>query len=240
MVDVARLAGVSQQTVSRVVNGHTNVAPEIRERVERAIAQLRYRRNSAARSLATSRSMNLGVLSYALSVHGPALALFGIADEARRNGYATSLVSIAEVDRASIKAGSGLARRRRRRRHHRARPDDRGRRGAAASGRGCAGRPLRAGLARGPLDGVHRRDARCPAWPRVTCSTSATRRCISSAGRWGGWRPRRVGAAGRPNSPSPAGSTPPNGVHGLVGGVRLPRRCGIAARPIDDGGPGDQ
>ena len=105
MVDVARLAGVSQQTVSRVVNGHTNVAPEIRERVEAAIAQLRYRRNSAARSLATSRSMNLGVLSYALSVHGPALALFGIADEARRSGYTTSLVSIADVDRASIQAG---------------------------------------------------------------------------------------------------------------------------------------
>jgi DNA-binding LacI/PurR family transcriptional regulator len=105
MVDVARLAGVSQQTVSRVVNGHTNVAPEIRERVEKAITQLRYRRNSAARSLATSRSMNLGVLSYALSVHGPALALFGIADEARRSGYATSLVSIADVDRASIQAG---------------------------------------------------------------------------------------------------------------------------------------
>ncbi|GAA0433717.1 MULTISPECIES: LacI family DNA-binding transcriptional regulator [Leifsonia] len=105
MVDVARLAGVSQQTVSRVVNGHTNVAPEIRERVDQAIAQLRYRRNSAARSLATSRSMNLGVLSYALSVHGPALALFGIAEEARRNGYSTSLVSIADVDRASIRAG---------------------------------------------------------------------------------------------------------------------------------------
>jgi DNA-binding LacI/PurR family transcriptional regulator len=105
MVDVARLAGVSQQTVSRVVNGHTNVSPEIRDRVEKAISQLRYRRNSAARSLATSRSMNLGVLSYALSVHGPALALFGIAEEARRSGYATSLVSIADVDRASIKAG---------------------------------------------------------------------------------------------------------------------------------------
>lgn len=105
MIDVARLAGVSQQTVSRVVNGHSNVAPEIRERVEGAIAQLRYRRNSAARSLATSRSMNLGVLSYALSVHGPALALFGIAEEARRNGYSTSLVSIADVDRDSIKAG---------------------------------------------------------------------------------------------------------------------------------------
>ncbi|NUU07858.1 LacI family DNA-binding transcriptional regulator [Leifsonia sp. C5G2] len=105
MVDVARLAGVSQQTVSRVVNGHSNVSPEIRDRVEAAMAQLRYRRNSAARALATSRSMNLGVLSYALSVHGPALALFGISEEARRNGYSTSLVSIAEVDQASIRAG---------------------------------------------------------------------------------------------------------------------------------------
>lgn len=104
MVDVARLAGVSQQTVSRVVNGHSNVAPEIRDRVEAAMSQLRYRRNPAARALATSRSMNLGVLSYALPVHGPALALFGIAEEARRNGYSTSLVSVVDVDQASIRA----------------------------------------------------------------------------------------------------------------------------------------
>ena len=40
MVDVARLAGVSQQTVSRVVNGHSNVSPDIRDRVEAAMAQL--------------------------------------------------------------------------------------------------------------------------------------------------------------------------------------------------------
>lgn len=104
MIDVARLADVSQQTVSRVVNGHSNVSPEIRERVELAIGQLRYRRNAAARALATNRSMNLGVVSFALSVHGPAWALFGIAEEARRNGYATSLVSIADVDRATIRA----------------------------------------------------------------------------------------------------------------------------------------
>jgi DNA-binding LacI/PurR family transcriptional regulator len=104
MADVARLAGVSQQTVSRVVNGHSNVSPEILERVEVAIDQLRYRRHPAARALATNRSMNLGVVAFALSVHGPAWALFGIAEEARRNGYATSLVSIADVDRASIHA----------------------------------------------------------------------------------------------------------------------------------------
>jgi len=104
MIDVAKLAGVSQQTVSRVVNGHSNVGPEVRERVERAITQLRYNRNSAARALATNRSMNLGVVSYSLPVHGSALVLFGIAEEARRNGYATSLVNIPKVDSAGIRA----------------------------------------------------------------------------------------------------------------------------------------
>jgi DNA-binding LacI/PurR family transcriptional regulator len=104
MIDVARLAGVSQQTVSRVVNGHSNVGPDVRERVERAISQLRYNRNSAARALATNRSMNLGVLSYSLPVHGSTMVLFGVAEEARRNGYATSLVSISDVDPGSIRA----------------------------------------------------------------------------------------------------------------------------------------
>jgi DNA-binding LacI/PurR family transcriptional regulator len=104
MIDVARLAGVSQQTVSRVVNGHSNVGPEVRDRVERAIVQLRYNRNAAARALATNRSMNLGVLSYALPVHGSTMVLFGVAEEARRNGYATSLVSISDVDPGSIRA----------------------------------------------------------------------------------------------------------------------------------------
>jgi len=104
MIDVARLAGVSQQTVSRVVNDHSNVGPEVRERVELAITQLRYNRNSAARALATNRSMNLGVLSYSLPVHGSTMVLFGVAEEARRNGYATSLVSISDVDPGSIRA----------------------------------------------------------------------------------------------------------------------------------------
>lgn len=53
MRDVARLAGVSHQTVSRVINGHPNVAPQTRERVEQAIAELGYRPNLAARALRT-------------------------------------------------------------------------------------------------------------------------------------------------------------------------------------------
>lgn len=104
MIDVARLAGVSQQTVSRVVNGSTNVAPEIRERVELAIRQLRYRRNPAARALANGQTMNLGIVSFGLTQYGPSVALSGIADEARSAGYATNLVTLGDVDRTAMKA----------------------------------------------------------------------------------------------------------------------------------------
>lgn len=104
MVDVARLAGVSQQTVSRVVAGATNVAPDIRERVEKAIAQLRYRRNPAASALASSRTMTIGVVSFELSVLGPSVALYGISEEARKHGYATRLVTLGSLDRETIRA----------------------------------------------------------------------------------------------------------------------------------------
>jgi DNA-binding LacI/PurR family transcriptional regulator len=104
MIDVARLADVSQQTVSRVVNGAPNVSPEIRERVETAIAQLRYRRNPAASALASNRTMTIGVVSFQLSVLGPSVALYGISEEARKHGYATRLVTLASLDRDTIRA----------------------------------------------------------------------------------------------------------------------------------------
>jgi DNA-binding LacI/PurR family transcriptional regulator len=53
--DVGRLAGVSHQTVSRVLNGHSNVASVTREKVLRAAAELGYRANTAARALATRK-----------------------------------------------------------------------------------------------------------------------------------------------------------------------------------------
>ena len=62
MADVARLAGVSHQTVSRVINGQPNIRPATRERVEDAIQQLGYRPNSAARALVTRRSATIGVI----------------------------------------------------------------------------------------------------------------------------------------------------------------------------------
>ena len=72
MADVARLAGVSHQTVSRVVNDHPNVAPQTRDLVLAAISQLAYRPNAAARTLVTRRTHTLGVISCDTDLFGPA------------------------------------------------------------------------------------------------------------------------------------------------------------------------
>jgi LacI family transcriptional regulator len=69
--DVARLAGVSYQTVSRVVNNNPNVADDTRERVSKAIQELDYRPNRAARSLITRRSQTLHLISFNISYFRP-------------------------------------------------------------------------------------------------------------------------------------------------------------------------
>lgn len=90
MIDVARLAGVSHQTVSRVLNASPAVGPELTRRVQEAIRHLGYKRNPAARALASRRSINLGVITFGISLYGPSLTLFGIAEAARQVGYTTS------------------------------------------------------------------------------------------------------------------------------------------------------
>src|SRR6266699_3358550 len=60
--DVARMAGVSAMTVSRVVNGSASVRPETRRRVERAVIELDFVPNGVARGLMSSRSGTLGVI----------------------------------------------------------------------------------------------------------------------------------------------------------------------------------
>ena len=82
MADVAKLAGVSHQTVSRVINDSPHVRPDTRERVLAAMRQLDYRPNSVARALVTGRSRTLGVVSFDTTLYGPASTLFG--DRARR------------------------------------------------------------------------------------------------------------------------------------------------------------
>ena len=60
--DVARLAGVSIKTVSRVVNREANVRESTRKRVDEAVAELHYSPNQSARSLASRRSFLIGLL----------------------------------------------------------------------------------------------------------------------------------------------------------------------------------
>ena len=97
MADVAAVAGVSHQTVSRVLNGMPGVRPETKERVEAAIAELGYRRNLAARMLASSRSQSVGVVTFGTSQFGPAHVLLGLEEAARDTTYRLELANIASV-----------------------------------------------------------------------------------------------------------------------------------------------
>src|SRR5947209_10442942 len=93
MSDVARLAGVSHMTVSRVINEPWRVRSVTRERVQEAIRSLGYRPNPAARSLVTRRSRTIGVVAVNTTLFGPASTLHGIELAAREAGYYVSVAS---------------------------------------------------------------------------------------------------------------------------------------------------
>jgi LacI family transcriptional regulator len=84
---VAARAGVSIKTVSRVLNNEQNVAESTRERVKKAVAELNYRPNLSARSLAGSRSYLLGLLFDNPSPDYVTNLLFGAIEESRKSGY---------------------------------------------------------------------------------------------------------------------------------------------------------
>lgn len=92
--DVAELAGVSSQTVSRVVNNRTNVDAITRERVLSAMRVLGYWTNGAARALATGQSRSFGVISFDLSAHGNARTIEAIAAAAEEADYSVTIVGI--------------------------------------------------------------------------------------------------------------------------------------------------
>jgi DNA-binding LacI/PurR family transcriptional regulator len=104
MTDVARLAGVSHQTVSRVLNDHPNVKEQTRLRVRAAIAELNYRPNRAARALVTGRSQLIGVVARNSMLYGPASMLTEFEQAAADAGFAVSVGSVRELDRDSISA----------------------------------------------------------------------------------------------------------------------------------------
>jgi DNA-binding LacI/PurR family transcriptional regulator len=102
MSDVGRLAGVSHQTVSRVINGSPHVRPETRQRVIAAMRELDYRPNPMARALVTGRSNTLGVVSFDTTLYGPASTLFGIERAAHEAGYFIIVASLKALNRASV------------------------------------------------------------------------------------------------------------------------------------------
>lgn len=102
MTDVARLAGVSHQTVSRVLNDSDRVRPATRERVEEAIRELGYRRNLTARTLVTRRSRVIGVIVAESGYHGPNMTSAAIQTAARERGYATLVAAIRDTSHDEV------------------------------------------------------------------------------------------------------------------------------------------
>ena len=102
MDDVARLAGVSKQTVSRVLNDNPAVRPETREAVLEAMRTLGYRPSRSARSLASGRTRMLGVISFDAARYGPASTLTAINTAAQDAGYLVSSIALDTADRDTV------------------------------------------------------------------------------------------------------------------------------------------
>ena len=102
MQDVARLAGVSGQTVSRVANGRHNVDAATRERVTAAMRELGYRPNRAARALRSGRSQSIGVIAFEMSSLGTTGTLAAIAAAAIDRGYAVNLLPVLDATQDAV------------------------------------------------------------------------------------------------------------------------------------------
>lgn len=96
--DVARLAGVSPQTVSRVSRGSSKVRPDTRAKVENAMRQLGYVPNRAARALRSGSYHTIGVLTQQVERTGEARTLSGVLSAARERGFAVTVTQVAHPE----------------------------------------------------------------------------------------------------------------------------------------------
>ncbi|HEX2864715.1 MAG TPA: substrate-binding domain-containing protein [Deinococcales bacterium] len=103
--DVARSAGVSYQTVSRVLNDSPHVAEETRQRVQAAIAELDYHPNRAARSLATNRSQHIGLLAFGTGFYGPSQMVANLERAADSRGYSIIFTGLNHATRLDLESG---------------------------------------------------------------------------------------------------------------------------------------
>jgi DNA-binding LacI/PurR family transcriptional regulator len=102
--DVGALSGVSYQTVSRVVNESPLVAEKTRARVLKAIAELGYRPNQAARRLATRRSSLIGMVGSHITYYGPAQVMLSVEETAKRHGYNLMFVGVESASKGRVAA----------------------------------------------------------------------------------------------------------------------------------------
>jgi LacI family transcriptional regulator len=100
--EVAREAGVSRQTVSRVLNNRPDVASDTRKRVLDIISVLEYRPSAIARSLSQKRSYNFGVLTAGLKYIGPSTTLSGITATSEELGYGLLLKELSGFNAVNI------------------------------------------------------------------------------------------------------------------------------------------
>lgn len=100
--EVASVAGVSTQTVSRVINERPDVSPETRRRVQQVIKELSYQPSALARSLISQRSHTLGVAIAGLKHIGPSRILSGITSAAEEAGYSILLKELPSYDTEEI------------------------------------------------------------------------------------------------------------------------------------------
>ncbi|MBI5965818.1 MAG: LacI family DNA-binding transcriptional regulator [Chloroflexi bacterium] len=96
--EVASVAGVSTQTVSRVINDRPDVSPETRKRIQNVIDKLGYQPSALARSLIRQRSHTVGVVTAGLKYIGPSRTLSGIALAAEEAGYSLLLKELPRFD----------------------------------------------------------------------------------------------------------------------------------------------
>ena len=100
--EVASVAGVSTQTVSRVINERPDVSPETRQRVQEVIKKLSYQPSALARSLISQRSHTLGVVTAGLRQIGPSRTLSGITSAAEESDYSILLKELPDYDTEDV------------------------------------------------------------------------------------------------------------------------------------------
>jgi LacI family transcriptional regulator len=100
--DVAEKAGVSRQTVSRVLNNRQDVSDETRKRVKGIMAELNFQPNAVAQSLSRQKSFLLGVVTVGLKYFGPSRTLSGITSKAEELGYGLLLKELASSNSSDV------------------------------------------------------------------------------------------------------------------------------------------